>query len=138
MGDKLVHDMNQTDHNHLVVLYTVGDANAGRLETGGLLDAVKRCGGSQKIFGSKSKFEEGSVYMLLGVPTAGEGSGFERNQGGDKHANLDVAFEVTELGFALLDIHEDEVEDFCCISSRSYLLSTMWPRTEAENKEWKA
>ena len=136
-GDKLVHDLNHTDHNHLVLLYTVGDASAGRLETEGLLDAVKRCGGSKKIFGSKKKFEKDSVYMLLGVPTAGEGTGFERNQGGGKHATLDISFEVTKQGFALLDVHEDEVDDFCCISNRSYLLSTMWPRTEAENKEWK-
>ena len=94
-------------------------------------------GGSKKIFGSKKKFEKDSVYMLLGVPTAGEGTGFERNQGGGKHATLDISFEVTKQGFALLDVHEDEVDDFCCISNRSYLLSTMWPRTEAENKEWK-
>ena len=136
-GDKLVYDLNHTDHNHLVLLYTVGDANAGRLETEGLLEAVKRCGGSKKIFGSKSKFEKDSVYMLLGVPTAGEGTGYERNQGGGRHAAIDVAFEVTKNGFALLDVHVDEIEDFFCISSRSYLLSSMWPRTEAENKLWK-
>ena len=48
-----------------------------------------------------------------------------------------MAFEVTKNGFALLDVHVDEIEDFFCISSRSCLLSSMWPRTEAENKLWK-
>lgn len=136
-GAQLVEDLNGTDAHHLVVLYTLGDPGQKRLEVPGLLEAIKRCGGSFKEFGTDIPKGDCPAYCLIGVPGAGEGRGFERMTDAGRHAVIDVAFEVTKAGFKLTGVHVDEVEEYYCLSSNSYLLSMLFVRDEQENYLWK-
>jgi hypothetical protein len=136
-GNDLVKDLNATTARHMVVLFTVGDPGVKRLETEGLLDAISRCGGSKKIFGQKLEKGQCPAYALIGVAGCGAGHGFEKMVGEGKHSVCDVGFEMTKSGFRLIDVHIDEVEDYYILSKNSYLISTMFHRTNHENLLWK-
>jgi hypothetical protein len=137
-GAQLVTDMNETGSDHIVVLFTLGDLGKDRVEKyPGLLDAVVRCGGTKETFGKEVSELHFPAYCLIGVGGAGEGSGFERMQSKSKSAIIDVAFELSDEGFKLTQMHVDEAEKYYMVSSKSHLMSTMTARTEQENLLWK-
>jgi len=71
----LAADLNATTTDSVVVVYTYDEPNLNRL-TGGLPEAMYRCGASRTIFGSPS-FDTRSAYVLVAIGNSGEGNGFE-------------------------------------------------------------
>jgi hypothetical protein len=135
-GAQLAEDLNASNADSLVIVFTQGNPLPNRLKNG-LPIALMRCGSSPTIFANNKKFVKGCAYMLIGIPTCGEGNGFEVCQGGGAHSVVDVSFEITEGGWRMCDVVVDKVDDSWCIGSQSYLLSALRERTEAENFNWK-
>jgi len=134
----LVADLNMCTDEHLICVYTSGDPKPNRL-SGGLPEALYRCGASRNQFGA-DEFEAHCAYALVSVGGCGENAGLEICQGGGKsgvHAVIDVSFEVHDDGFKMLDVHKDDVEEYWCLPSDSYLLTAFQKRTQQENFEWK-
>lgn len=86
-----------------VAVWTYSDPEANRL-TGGLADAMYRCGASRAVFGSP-EFKYQGAYLLVGTPGMGEGSGCEFYNGdvpSSYNAWVDAAFAVGPGG---LDVY---------------------------------
>ena len=139
----LVHDLNATTGNKLVVVFTTGyPGSVGRLG-GGLPEALFRCGASEKF--TADTFENDSAYVLIGVPGASRGCGFEINRGGNKEAAIDVQFDVTDAGFVIeMPGMGTQSHNLCCLCNLccsccngSYLNAVFLKRTSEENKIWK-
>ncbi|AVG15073.1 hypothetical protein CFN79_03895 [Chromobacterium vaccinii] len=101
--DKAAADwLNAVPDGATVIVYTWDEPQGNRL-TGGLPQALYRCGASSAVFAS-DKFQYRSAYLLIGRAGCGEGQGLERYRG-DKadsaDAQLDVAFELVN-GLPLL------------------------------------
>ncbi|WP_053073557.1 tail fiber protein [Chromobacterium violaceum] len=101
--DKAAADwLNAAPDGATVIVYTWDEPQGNRL-TGGLPQALYRCGASSAVFAS-DKFQYRSAYLLIGRAGCGEGQGLERYCG-DKPASpdaqLDVAFELVN-GMPLL------------------------------------
>ncbi|QND82702.1 Phage tail fiber protein H [Chromobacterium vaccinii] len=101
--DKAAADwLNAAPDGATVIVYTWDEPQGNRL-TGGLPQALYRCGASSAVFAS-DKFQYRSAYLLIGRAGSGEGQGLERYCG-DKPASpdaqLDVAFELVN-GMPLL------------------------------------
>lgn len=82
--------------NDVVVVLISDDEPSGFRLTGGLLEAMLRCGASRAVFGSPN-FRVRSAYCLVGIGACGEGNGFESYQGsfdGDPAALVDIAFQI--------------------------------------------
>jgi len=134
----LVADLHACTDDHIVCVYTTGDPKPNRF-SGGLPEALYRCGASRTHFGSDD-FESDCAYTLVSVGGCGEGSGLEICQGGGKagiHAVIDVSFEITNDGFKMMEVHQDEVESYWCVPSDSFLLTSFQKRTQKENALWK-
>jgi hypothetical protein len=133
----LAHDLNASNENHLVVVFTVGDHQNLACEKTGLPEAVARCGGTMEHFIIGDHFDDHGAYMMVGVPGSEESAGFEAFADSGIHAVIEAQFELTSTGFKMVELHVDEVEDYCFISSQSYLLSSIAERTTKENVLWK-
>ena len=133
--EHLVDDLNEATTDHIVVVFTTGEPAENRMNEG-LPDALYRCGASPKVF-SSSKFEFNSAYTLIGIPSCGAGNGFELNQGGGKHAVIDVTFDISPDGWKMAEVHVDEVDDYCFLSNKSFLLLALQQRAHRETFYWK-
>jgi len=135
----LAKDLNESTSDQLVIVFTTETADDAKQNfrlREGLPEALYRCGASEAVFASE-KFEDSSAYCLIGIPTCGEGKAFEVNQGNKAHALLDVSFKVTDQGWKMKEVHVDEVDSSCMISSKSFFLAALHKRTEEENYTWK-
>ncbi|UTH76112.1 tail fiber protein [Chromobacterium sp. IIBBL 290-4] len=87
--------LNAVPDGMTVIVYTNDEPQGNRL-SGGLPQALYRCGASNQVFAS-DKFQYRSAYILIGRAGCGEGQGMERYRG-DKaespDAKLDVVFEL--------------------------------------------
>lgn len=85
--------LNSLDSSKIVVIYTNDEPQTNRL-SGGLDEAMYRCGASRAVFGtSNDYFKFHSAYILIGIPGMGEGNGNEFYNGevdSDADAWLDV------------------------------------------------
>lgn len=87
--------LNAVSSSYIVVVYTHDEPQNARL-TGGLAEAMYRCGASRATFGSP-QFKFRSAYALIGIAGCGEGNGAEAYQGsvdGDTNAWIDVGFSL--------------------------------------------
>ncbi|POA99732.1 hypothetical protein C2134_05010 [Chromobacterium sinusclupearum] len=87
--------LNAVSDGATVIVYCYDEPQSNRL-SGGLPEALYRCGASRAIFAS-DKFQYRSAYLLIGRAGCGEGQGLERYRGdkGDSpDAQLDVTFEL--------------------------------------------
>lgn len=86
--------LNGLGTNRIVVVRSHAVASTGRLDFG-LAAAMYRCGASPAIYG-KPNFDIHSAYILIGIPTCGEGNGFESycpgNSADVTRAYCDVSF----------------------------------------------
>lgn len=71
--------LNAYGSDHIAVIWTCDEPFTNRM-TGGLDQAMYRCGASRAIFGSPN-FLYRSAYILVGIPGCGEGNGAEAYQG---------------------------------------------------------
>ncbi|MGC0153075.1 LamG-like jellyroll fold domain-containing protein [Chromobacterium vaccinii] len=101
--DKAAADwLNAVADGTTVIVYTFDEPQSNRL-SGGLPQALYRCGASSAVFAS-DKFQYRSAYILIGRAGCGEGQGVERYRGdgpGSADAQLDVVFELVN-GLPLL------------------------------------
>jgi len=125
-GRDLADALNQATDAHVVVVATVIDSSMNHIENG-LPDAIYRCGGSPKVFGSQP-FMRG--YLLVGVPGCGVGKGVEVKHKEGEPA-LGVDFGVLKSSAAGFVVNES------VSSGRFYLRSAFAERTQEENIEWK-
>lgn len=87
--------LNATDSSSIVVVVSYDEPSANRL-TGGLLDAMLRCGASRGVFGSP-QFRVRAAYVLVAIGGCGEGNGYEAYSGtidSDTNAWCDVSFSL--------------------------------------------
>ena len=94
-GD-LATDLNLTTNDHIVVVHTYDEPQTRRL-TGGLLEAMLRCGASREVFGSVSDFKFESAYVLVGIPGSGVATGIEAYAGSTNsstNAYASVTFKI--------------------------------------------
>lgn len=87
--------LNATGPDHIVVVHSYDEPQANRL-SGGLVEAMYRCGASRGVFGSP-QFRHRSAYVLVGIPGCGEANGAEAYQGdidSDPNAWVDLAFQL--------------------------------------------
>lgn len=92
----LANALNETNHDHIVIVYTYDEPKSNRLTTN-LRNAMYRCGASQEIFNS-SEFKFRSAYVLVGIPGVGMGNGYEAYSGDyDNHtiSYSEIVFELT-------------------------------------------
>lgn len=75
-----------------VVIYTSDEPRNNRL-TGGLPEAIYRCGGSKAVFGSSS-FTNHSSYVLIGQAGIGEGNGVELFSAGGPNSYVRGSFSI--------------------------------------------
>lgn len=75
----LAADLNALGPDRVVVVYTFDEPSTNRL-TGGLPDALYRCGASPAVFGGDA-FRFRSAYILVGIPGIGPGQGVEKYVG---------------------------------------------------------
>jgi len=133
----LVDALKAFDNNKIVVVFTTGMPGTPHpLEGEALGEALNLCGGTDKFFTAIEKY---SAYVLIGIPGIGTGTGHEVIiQPGGKAANIDLSFEITANGFAVLDIDQEGIFDnsWCC-SNQSYIFAAFQKRTDEENKKWK-
>lgn len=91
--------LNATDYNYAVLVIGYDEPYNNRL-SGGLADAMYRCGASRAVFGSPA-FKARAAYILLGIGGCGEGRGLELYQGdvdNDPQAWVDCAFAISPAG----------------------------------------
>lgn len=74
-GANIAAALNAISSDYIVVIFTYDEPSTNRL-SGGLPDAIYRCGGSRGVFES-SNFNFRCAYMLVGIPGSGEGNGLE-------------------------------------------------------------
>lgn len=87
--------LNSIGADYVAAVFTWDEPQGNRL-TGGLPEAMYRCGASRAVFGSP-QFQYRGAYVLVGIGGCGEGNGFEAYQGSvasDTNAWCDVAFTV--------------------------------------------
>lgn len=75
----LAADLNAQGAGVIVVVWSHDEPRQNRL-TGGLEEAMYRCGASRAVFGSPL-FRTRSAYILVGIAGCGEGNGFEAYNG---------------------------------------------------------
>ena len=86
--------LNALDSTKIVIIHAFDEPSSNRL-SGGLPDAMYRCGASPEVFGYPS-FKSRSSYILVGIPDIGEGNGLELYSG-DEDNDTDAWCETTLL-----------------------------------------
>ena len=76
--------LNSLGSDKIVFIYTFDEPKTNRL-SGGLPEAIYRCGGSREVFGS-TNFKYRSAYILIGIPGCGEGNGIELYHGDEDNS----------------------------------------------------
>jgi len=87
----------------LVIIYS-SDEPSGRRQTGGLQEAILRCGGTEAVFarGNGTGFHGRSVYILIGRVSGKQGTAFEAYRGdfdNDPAAFISVSFDIVNGEF---------------------------------------
>jgi hypothetical protein len=91
----LAADLNFYGPAYIVVVWSSNEPQARRFDSA-LDTAMYRCGASRSVYGS-AQFKLYSSYILVGIPSSGEGNGQEAYQGAvdsDPNAWCDVGFSV--------------------------------------------
>lgn len=94
-------DLNYTSSDFIVVVHTYDEPQSNRL-TGGLEQAMYRCGASLEVFGNSTDFKYRSGYILIGIPGCGQGNGIENytgltNNNSDSYCRLEFNLYQTKL-----------------------------------------
>lgn len=95
LAKKLATELNRTNHDYIVIVYTYQDPKTNRLDPL-LIEALYRCGASREVF-SSTMFRKSSAYTLVGIPGVGQGGGFEAYSGetdDDSAAYSEIVFEL--------------------------------------------
>ncbi|POZ60161.1 gp53-like domain-containing protein [Chromobacterium alticapitis] len=95
--------LNAAPNSAVVIVYTWDEPQGNRL-SGGLPEALYRCGASSAVFAS-DQFQYRSAYLLIGKAGCGEGQGLERyrgDKGNSPDAQLEVSFELVGGQFMLV------------------------------------
>jgi len=132
----LVYDLKAADASKIVIVFRTGNPGTMSRLSGGLPEAMFRCGASDAFV--SSEFETNSAYVLIGIGGASKGEGFELNHGGNRCASIDTNFELTDSGFFMKHVEPRSVGTNSCFCGRgSYLNAVFAKRTKEENKKWK-
>jgi len=132
----LVYDLKEANASQIVVVFTTGNPGTMSRLSGGLPEAMFRCGASDAFV--SSEFETNSAYVLIGIGGASKGKGFELNHGGNRDASIDTHFELTDSGFFMKHVEPASLRTNSCFCGRgSYLNAVFAKRTKEENKKWK-
>lgn len=76
---RLANTLNATSNQYIIILMSHDDPRDNRLQPE-LVEAIYRCGASEKIF-ANPLFKFRSSYILVGIPGCGEGNGIETYNG---------------------------------------------------------
>lgn len=94
----LANDLNLTTNDYIVIVHTYDEPQTRRL-TGGLSQAMLRCGASREVFGSTTNFNYRSAYVLVGIPGSGIAAGIEAYAGSTNNsttAYASVSFKIRQ------------------------------------------
>lgn len=76
---RLADKLNATSNQYIIILMSHDDPRDNRLQSE-LVEAIYRCGASEKIF-ANPLFKFRASYILVGIPGCGEGNGIETYNG---------------------------------------------------------